>query len=180
MKKIYVIGPLAGLLVFGGIYWQHAEKHAAQLAQVKLDEERAREEKRVQQDAARRLAMEQATAALAKRNAERAEKERIEEAQKLARAELETRRNTAFDRTRRLRPTIDRLRSEIETLNAAIARNEERKRELEQEQVFLADYVRQAEANRATIYAVLEKLESVEIRRIAPPNSPSQALRQES
>ena len=171
MKKIYVLAPLAGLMVFGSVYWKHARLHEMRLAETKRLEAAARQEKRDQQQAAQLKAHEQATLAMAKRNQERLDKERLEDIQKQARLELEQRRNLAGEKSRRLRPQIDHLRREIETVEAAVARAEERARELQQEEEFLADYVKQAEANREAFQRLLEKLEHIERTR-ATANRP--------
>src|SRR6185436_6044849 len=98
-------------------------------------------EKAAQQQQVRVKAEEQARLTIAKRNQERADKERLEEAQKQARSNLEQRRDAAASQARTLRPQLDRLRSELETTRAAITRGAERKRELQKEQSFLDRYI---------------------------------------
>ena len=171
MHKIYALAPLAGLLLFGSYYWKHARLHEARMAEIARLEDIAKQEKRTAQDAARAKAEEQARITIAQRKHEREEKERWEETQKQARLALEQRRNAAMEQARKLRPQIDRLRSDLETVNATVTRNEERKRELQQEQIFLTGFVKEAEANRNTFYGLLEKLEKVERNRPAGPSN---------
>lgn len=170
MKRIYVLGPLVGLLVFGVFHWQHAKAHAARQVEIARQTEDARKAKEAEHAAARAQATEQARLAVLRRNQERAEEEKTEEARRQLKAELEQRRDTAIERAHRLRPQLDRLRSEIETVTAALARNEDRRRELEQEQAFLAGFVRQAETNREEFYRVLAQLEAAERAPAAPPS----------
>src|SRR5262249_55094697 len=123
---------------------------------------RKKEQKKIEQDAAQRQAMEQARQAMAARKEEKERKEALEASQKQARTDLEQRRSTATEQVWRLRPQVDRLRSELDIAKAAVARNEERKRELEREQEFLVRDGQAVEANRDTYYRLLEKLETAE------------------
>ncbi len=172
MKTIYAVAPLAGLLLFGSFYWKHARLHAQREAEQEQRELLARQEKSARLHRERELATAQAKITLARRQQERAEKEQEAEARRAARAALEQRRTVALEQTRKLRPQLDRLRLEIESVTAAVARAEDHARELRLEQAFLTDYVRQAEANRQTHYEILERLEAAERARTASPASP--------
>jgi len=172
MHKIYALAPLVGLLLFGSYYWKHARLHEARMTEIARLEDIAKQARRAEQGAARTKAEEQARITIAQRKQEREEKDRLEEAQKQARLGLEQRRNAAMEQARKLRPQIDRLRSDLQTIDAAIARSEERKRELQQEQTFLTGYVKEAEANRNTFYGLLQKLETVERSRPTGPSNP--------
>lgn len=170
MKKVYVLVPLAALLVFGGFYWQHHRSHLARLAEVKRLEEIARDAKRAAEQAAREQAHAAAIAAAEQRKAAREEREREEAERKQARALAETRRTQAAAEEQRLRTKLERLQPQVATLEAAVKRSGERKRELEQEQVFLTHYVKAAEENRQSFYQLLEQLQRVELSRpVAPP-----------
>lgn len=175
MNKVYLLAPLAALLAFGSFYWKHARAHEVRLAEIARAEVLAREQKKAQRAAEQQRAMEQAGLVIAQRQREREEKERADEAYKQTQHELEQRRNRAADQMRRIRPQLDRLRLELEATQAAIARGEEQKRELQREQMFLADYVRAAESNRDAFYRLLEKLEAVERTRAAggAPSAPA-------
>ena len=177
MNKFYAIAPLVGLMLFGGVYAKHARTYEARLAETKRLEDLAKEEKAKQQRATQALALEQATAATARRTQERLEKERLEEAQKQARIDAEHHRSAAIEDAKRLRLRVDRLRTELGNIKDTLARGEERIRELRQEEVFLADYVKQAEANRGSFYQLLEKLEAAERGRTAalPPSKPTRS-----
>jgi hypothetical protein len=148
---------------------KEARLHDARAQEVTRLADIEKQEKRAKEDSARRVAHEQAALILAQRKQERAEKERHEEAQKQARIALEHRRNAAIEQARKLRPQIDRLRTDLEILTSAIARSEERKRELHAEQIFLAGYIKEAEANRNRFYQLLEKWETIERDRAAIP-----------
>jgi len=169
MNKIYALVPLVGLLLFGGYYWKHSRLHAARLDAIQRIEETARQERRAKEAADRAHAHDQAALTLALRKQERAEKDRLESAQKQARLALEQRRDAAAERAHRLRPQRDRLHSEIVTIAAALARAEERKRELQDEKAFLAEYVRTAEANQNAIQRLLETAETIERNHAAAP-----------
>jgi hypothetical protein len=171
MNKIYAFAPLAGLVVFGSYYWKEARLHDARVQEITRLADIEKQEKRAKEDSARRLAHEQAALALAQRKQERAEKERQEEAQKQARIALEHRRNAAVEQARKLRPQIDRLRTDLEILTSAIARSEEHKRELHDERIFLTSYIKEAESNQNRFYQILEKWEAIERDRAAAPDN---------
>jgi chromosome segregation ATPase len=159
MNKAYVLFPLAGVAFFAGIYSHHSRQHELRLAAAKEVAELARTEKLRQEAKARATAHAQATALLEERRLQRLEQTRIDDARKQRRLELEQRRDAAFARIRKLRPQLDRLRSELDLLSAAVARAEERTLQLQQEQMFLASYVEEAEENRARFFRVLEQIE---------------------
>src|SRR5262245_59532984 len=125
MKKIYVLAPLAGLILFGAVYGKHARLHEQRLAETRQQEAAVKREKLARLQTTQREAAEQAVIAQARRNQERAENERLEEARKQARLDIERQRDTAREHARRLRPQIDHLQREIETVNAGIIRSEE-------------------------------------------------------
>ena len=45
MKKVYVLAPLAGLLVFGGFYWKHARLHDLRLVEIRRQEAESKRQK---------------------------------------------------------------------------------------------------------------------------------------
>ena len=167
MNKVYVLAPLVAMVIFAGIYWHYFGIREATLAETRRVEALARERKKTEQDAARTLAAEQAKVTVAKRNQEKAEKEKRDEAEKQAKLDLEQQRSTAAEQAWRLRPRIDRLRSELDTAKAGLARAEERSRELREEQLFLAEQVQRVEANQQAFLTLLEKLDAAERQRAA-------------
>jgi hypothetical protein len=167
MNKAYLLAPLAGLLVFGGYYWKHARLHEKRVVAIAQAEATARQQKEAQRAADHLAAMDQAKVTLAQRKAERDAKDRVEATQKQTRLDLEQRRNLAQDRARKLRPQLDRLRFEVEAVQATLHRLRETRRELEQEQAFLTTYVREVEANRQSYFTLLEKLQAAERSRAA-------------
>lgn len=166
MNKLYVTLPLASLLVFGGIYWNHAIAYKARLAEHERRVALAREA-RARDDAAARLrAAEEAHVAQARRTAERLARERIETERKDALLAATHRRTLALEQEKQAQTRLARLRAELDLAEAGLARLTERHRELEREQAFLAECVRQAQDNRNAFTALLEQ---VATRESPPP-----------
>ena len=171
MKKVYVIAPLAALLAFGGFYWQHQRVYQARLAAERRVAEDEKERKRLADLAARNQAHALALAAAEQRRRDRAAKDEIEAARREARAEAEQRRARAATEERKLRTRLDQLQPQLAALEATVARTVERRRELQQEQLFLARYVEAAEENRTSFLQLLEQLERLERLRPTAPRA---------
>lgn len=173
MNKVYLIAPLLALGIFSGVYVKHARAYQARLDETEQLALLAKKEKAAQQAAAQEAARREAVAAIAQRKAAHAEKEHLEEAQKQARREAEQRRLAAAEQEKRLRLRLDRLKADVTTTSESLRRSENEIAELEREQVFLADYVRQADANRNSFYHLLERLEIIERERLATVTPPA-------
>lgn len=174
MNKLYVILPLAGLVVFGGFYWRYQRHYEARVTEERRLAKLVHEEDVRRQLAAQALVVQEANAALELRKQERAAQAQLEATWQQARFEAEQSRTAVLDRERKLRTQIDHVRTELEKTQNALTRIEERKHELERERLFLAEHVKDAESNRATFYGLVEKLEAVESRNPAvAPTGPA-------
>jgi hypothetical protein len=167
MNKVYLIVPLIGLLLFGGFYVKFSRGYEAHLTELKVKADEARKAKAQQQIKDRENAIKAAIEASKKRELERKEKERIEEAKRVARQEAEDQRLRTYDERNKLRDQVSRLKKDLEEVKAATAKvAEEKKRHLDEE-AFLKTYVKQAEANVKYYYDLLDKITVAEAARAA-------------
>ncbi len=173
MNKIYLIAPLIALAIFGGVYAKHARAYEARLEEAERLALLVKKEKAAQHAVAQEKARVDALVAVAQRQAERAEKQLLDDAQKEARRDAEQRRLAAAEQEKRLRVRLDRLKTDVTTTTEALTRSATEIAELEREQVFLADYVRGADANRDSFYRLLERLETIERNRLATTTPPT-------
>ncbi len=175
MNKAYVIVPLAAVLVFGGIYYSYSSRRDAF---IRAHEEEAALALRAQQQrdqAAQVAATEAANTALAQRKQERLEKEKREAAQKQAQLEAEQRREHAFEQERKLRSQVERRRADIQQVKDGLVLLERRHTELADEIAFLAAYLPEAEANRDSLFRLLEKWEAAHKSPSATGTAPAPA-----
>jgi hypothetical protein len=169
MNKLYVIAPLIGLALFSGVYANHVKIHEARVAQAKQRDALMKEEKLRHEGLARQQAHATALRQLAQRKKEKEEKEYQLEQQKQARSAAEQRRLAADAEEKRLRIKLERLRTDVTSVAEVIRTNEQRQSALEQERAFIATYVREAEANRASLLDLLEKFEAA----VSAPATPA-------
>lgn len=163
MKKVYVIWPVLGMLVFTGLYWNFSRGTAERQHQVELRQAEERRTRILKEAESRKRAIEDAIAAQAKRAAERAAKEKKTEEENAARQALLDKRNQVFeDVNKRLKPQLDRLKSDADEIKASIAQLEMQKKQYLDEEAFLVTYVRQAQANVKTHYAILDRITAAE------------------
>ncbi len=163
MKKVYVIWPVLGLLVFSAFYWNFARGTAERQHQVELRLQEERKARIIKEAESRKKAIEDAIAAQAKRAAERAAKEKKTEEENAARQALTDKRNQVFeDVNKRLKPQLDRLKSDADEIKAGIAQLEMQKKQYLDEEAFLRTYVLQAQNNVKTYYAILDKITAAE------------------
>lgn len=173
MHKVYLFAPLLALGIFSGVYVKHARAYQARLDEAEQHALLAKKKKAAEQAATQETARREAVAAVAQRQADRAEKERLDEAQKQARRDAEQRRFASAEQEKRLRLRLERLKADVTTTSESLRRSENEIAELEREQVFLADYVHEAEANRNSFYHLLERLEIIERERLATATPPT-------
>jgi hypothetical protein len=162
MNKLYFIIPFAGLLIFGGFYWNFDQKYEAQIAAKKAAAEAELKAKQQKDQEARQLAYQQAIEAAARRKAEREEKARIEEEKKKARLEAEDRREHNFTERNRLREQVASLKKDLDAVHDEIKKLDEEKKSAVAEQAFLREYVRKAETNQKYYYELLDKIAAAE------------------
>jgi hypothetical protein len=170
MNKVYFIAPLAALLVFIGVYSVHrgelkereAQKEAATLAaqKAKLETEQAE----------RKTAMAEAIKAAEQRKIEKAAKEAREQAEKESRQLSVDARDKAYREQEKGARQIERLKKEIETEQAALAKLVAEQRAAESEKAFLQEFVGKAQANVQALQALIVKLNT-------PAPAPASAAR---
>jgi len=163
MNKAYIIWPFVGLLVFGAFYLNFNRTYQEKQRQEQIRIAQEKRDRALKEQQQRKAAIDAANAAVAQRNAERQAKEEQEEKERQMRIELVDRRNRAFDDVnKRLRPQLERLRNDAGDLKDQIAKLEQEKKEYQNEEAFLREYVRKAEANAQTYVNLIEQLAAAE------------------
>lgn len=163
MNKAYLIWPVIGLLVFGAFYWNASKGFAEKQRQEEIRKQEERKARMLKEAELRKKAIEDAIAAQQVRMAARAAKEKREEEERKARADLIDRRNRAFDDVnKRLRPQLERLAGDADDIRRELDKLDQEKKHNADEQVFLLTYVRQAEANVKTYLNLLDQLAAAE------------------
>lgn len=162
MNKVYIIIPLLALAVFSGFYLNFAKGYEAKiaLAKAKVDEEK--KEKARQEVINRENAIKAAVEAQAKRKLEREAKERADEQKRLDRQAAEDKRERGFSDRNRLADQKRRLEKDLIEVNDEVKKIEAEKKTLIDEQAFLKNYVKQAEANVKYYYDLLDKIAQAE------------------
>ncbi len=167
MNKLYILIPAIGMVIFAVFYSQFDKAHQAKLAAAKVAAEIERKEKAKRDIVNREVAIKAAIEAQEKRKLEREERERVEEGKKKARQDAEDKRQRAFDDRKRTRDQVERLKKEVADVKAEVAKLDAQKQSHLDEQKFLRDYVKQAEANVKYYYDLLDKLAAAEAARAA-------------
>ena len=162
MNKVYLIFPLIGILIFGGFYISFDKSYEAKLTAIKTKAEDAKKAKAKQQVADRETAIDAAVKAQAARKIEREEKERVEEAKKVARQDAEDKRLHAYEDRNKFHDQVGRLKKDLAEITEATAKIADEKKHHLDEDAFLKTYVKQAEANVKYYYALLEKIAAAE------------------
>ena len=158
MNKAYLIIPLIGLLIFGGFYYQFDKGYEAKELAIKVRAQEEKKAKVLQQNADRDAAVKAAVEAQAVRKKEREEKERADEAKKLAKQQAEDFRQKTFDDRNKFRDQVFRLKKELAEVKDAATKITVEKDNNVKEEAFLKNYVKQADANVKYYYDLLEKI----------------------
>lgn len=167
MNKVYIIFPLIGMLIFGGFYINFSKGYEAKLADAKAAVEVVKKAKAAQMVKDREVAIANAIESSKKREIERKERERLEEAKKTARLEAEDSRQRSYEERNKLRDQVSRLKKELEDVKAVAAKAADDKKNGLAEEAFLKDYVKKAEANVKYYYDLLDKIDAAEKARAA-------------
>ncbi|GAB1488506.1 hypothetical protein MASR2M8_09510 [Opitutaceae bacterium] len=167
MKKVYILGPLIGVLVFAFFYWNFTKEFAVK-EQEKIAAAKAEREAALKKEAAdRKIAIDAALALQAQRKKEKADREAKEIADKEYRLKITDDRDRSFREQERLSKQAERLAKEIDIEKAAIAEIEKQKKFAVDEEVFLRQYVSQAEANSKSLEDVLKSIQDADNARAA-------------
>jgi colicin import membrane protein len=170
MKKknlIYFLVPLVGLVVFGLFYWNFSSKFEAREAAQKAKIKQEKEAKLEKEAKDREKAIKDALAAQERRKAEKAAKEAKEKADQEARQLAIDARDKANRDQIKLAQQKERLQKDIKDEQAAIAKLQAEKKDALDEQTFLKNYVKQAQANAKSLHEVLDKIAAADAARAA-------------
>ncbi len=162
MNKVYLIFPLVGILIFGGFYLSFNKVDEAKIVAIKQKAEDAKKAKTKQQNADRVVAIEAAVKAQAAQKILREERERVDEAKKVARQEAEDTRQRTHDDALKFRDQVARLKRELTEVKEATAKIADEKKRHADEEAFLKNYVAAAEANVKYYYDLLDKITAAE------------------
>ncbi len=160
MKKnyVYVIAPLAGLLVFSGFYLNFSAGYQDRLLKAKKIEREILQAKLDTETANRLKAATEAKDAQDRRKAEKLAKEQ-KDADDLARRERAANaRNKAIRDADKLAAQTKRLAKDLEDEKSQLATIAEDKKRSAAEQTFLGVYVKKSEANTRALLATLDKI----------------------
>lgn len=164
MKKtyLYFIVPLVLTAAFAVFYASYASDYDAKIEAMEAKKREERKQKLDEEARQREKAIADAVAQTEKRKKEKAEREAKEAAEKEKRDLAVQERNKLNTDSRKLADQVRRLQKDVEEAKAEIEVIQKRKKESLDEQAFLHDYVKQAEANTQSLSAALEKLEAAE------------------
>lgn len=167
MKKnlVYVLAPVIGVIIFAAVYWNvksnYEAKEAAKLAREKKD----KEERVLAQAKANEAAIREANAGVERRKRERAAKEEQDKKDKDARtAAVEARDKAGIDRDK-FNKQVKQLETDIKTEKDTIAKLEDDKKKLNEEEAFQRIYVKQAQENAQKMIGVVEKIAAADAAR---------------
>jgi hypothetical protein len=160
MKKnyVYVVAPLAGLLVFSGFYFNYSAGYEVRVAAAKKIEREILQAKLDTETANRLKAATEAKDAQDRRKAEKLAKEQKDAEDTARREKAVQARNKAIREADKLASQVKRLAKDIELEHKEIATIEEDKKRSAAEQAFLREYVRKSEANTRSLLAALDKI----------------------
>lgn len=167
MNKAYVIAPILGLLIFGGFYWNFAKDYAQQQVAKDAAIKKAKDDKLKEEQVARRVAVEDAIKLQEQRKKEKLEREEKDRLEKEARQAAIDARDKSYRDQEKLAKQVDRLTKEITTEKELIAKIEDGKKLSRDEEVFLRQFVKQAESNVKSLGDVIEKIDAADKARAA-------------
>jgi hypothetical protein len=162
MKKLYVIVPIIGVLIFGAFFWNFNSQIEARETAKKEAQRIERETKQRADLEAKKKAIEEAIALQEKRKVEKAEREKRAEEEKQVQLDLKDASDRARDERDRVLRQVDRLRSEIKVEEDGLKKIAADKANLIADDEFLLKYVKLAEANKASLEEILTKIEKVD------------------
>ena len=182
MKKnyVYFLAPLIGLVVFGAIYWNFSKGIAARETKRVAMEKQKKEDKLREQAKRNEQAIREAVASQERRKAERLAKEAKEKKDHDDRQAAVEARDKANRDQEKLAKQVTRLETEVQTEKDAIAKFETDKKKLNDEQVFLRIYVKQAEDNVKSLTQILDKIAAADVARAAADAAAAAASKKNS
>ena len=177
MKKTYVyyLMPLVLTAIFAIFYTKSARNYESRLAHMDEQKKIERKKKLDEEAVSREKAIADAQALSEKRKREKAEREKRDQEERDRRELAGQELRKAQEDSRKFEDQSKRLHKDIEETKAAIAKIEEDKKQLAEEQRFLRDFVQKAEANTRSMTAVMEKIEAADRARAAAAAAAAQA-----
>jgi colicin import membrane protein len=169
MKKTYVyfIAPLVFTAIFAVFYVSYAKDYNARLAKMEENKQLERKKKLDEEAKAREKAIADAVAQTEKRKKEKAEKEAREQQERDRRELAAQELRKAQEDSRKYEDQLKRLQKDIDENKDAIAKINEDKKQLVEQEKFLRDYVQKAEANTQSLTGVMEKIDAADKARAA-------------
>lgn len=157
-KYIYFLSPLIGLVVFFGFYWNASKAYDEREAAVVRKAVEAKKAKLAQEAINREKAVKDALEQQEKRRAAKKAKDELETREAEARAQAVQARSKASRDADKIEASVKRLQRDIDEEKKEIAKIEADKKRYADDQVFLLEYVKQAEANVKNLRGILEKI----------------------
>ena len=155
LKYVYTFAPLAGLLVFGAVYFHHSSLQEAELAARQARTKTEQAARLAAQEESRKLDFADAIAQQEKRKAAKDALAKLEEAAKARREAAILARADAFRAQDKITKTVERLGREIAAERESITRFQHDLAATTAESAFLRDYVATASAQRKALVATL-------------------------
>jgi len=160
MKKnyVYVIAPLAGLLVFSGFYLRYSAHYEERVAAIKKHDREVLQAKLDTETLNRLKAANEAKDAQDRRKAEKLAKEQKDAEDSARREKAVQSRNKAIRDADKLAAQTKRLAKELDDEKSQMATIAEDKKRSAAELTFLGEYVKKSEANTRALLASLDKI----------------------
>lgn len=169
MKKslVYVLAPIIGLIIFGAIYWNFSSGYEAKEAAKALAIKQERDAKALALAKANEQAILEANAGVERRKREREAKDAKDKKDHEIRQAAADAKEKAYVDKEKFAKQVVRLENDLKTEKDAIAKLEDDKKKLTDEQAFLRVYVKQAKDNVAQLKTVLDKIAAADAARAA-------------
>jgi hypothetical protein len=180
MKKAYVIFPVVALLIFFGFWWNFNSTYEAVEAEKAKQVRLEREAKKRKEAEDRATAIKDALVAQEKRKKEREAKELKDKADREARELAIEERNKTAQEVTKLTKQRDQLNIDVKEEKANLVKIDEQKRKALDEQAFLKEYVRKADANVKGLSDVLDKIAAADAARAAAEAAAAAAAKKNS
>jgi hypothetical protein len=165
MKKSYVYFaiPLATLVIFFFAFYMGAHRDFKNRADAKVKaSEDAKQAKLKKEAQDREIAVKSAVELQEKRRKEKKERDEREALAKEEREKARQAREKAGRDSQKFKETVARLKKEIEVEKTQIAEVQVERKRVTEEQAFLRDYVKKAEANQRSLMGVIERIEAAD------------------
>lgn len=180
MKKAYIIFPALALLIFFGFWWNFNSTYEAREAEKAKLERQARDAKKRQEADDRAKAIKDALIAQENRKKEKEAKDLKDKQDREARELAIDERNRTAQETTKLSKQRDQLNLDVKYEKEALIKLDEQKRKSLEEQAFLKEYVRKAEANTKSLSDVLDKIAAADAARAAAEAAAAAAAKKNS